>query len=297
MTVLSSSNANQVFKRRMARRPDGPATAAMPIYATADTVYSGAILVKNRYTGLVAPAGAGGGTAGDYFVGFATQTRVYSASSSLYQPVEVEGGLGLSETVSGATTAAISTGKFVYGGASSDNETDYTLTRPANTHVAVGYVEQWISSGVCNVRFFTPEESLAFLTSGRGQYWHTISANYPLANLASSAAVIGEAVVLKGSGTIKTYRLVVNSATTDSNADGLFIAKIGSTAITGASITTGDTGDAAGVKAAPDGAAIDATCTALNQFDDGDTLTAYANYATNAYSDGAVALKVLIERD
>lgn len=292
MAILTTSNFRA--KQRRPRNPAGPATTADYVYTTADTLYAGSYLVKNRLTGKVAPCGgaAGGGvTTGDYFYGICLQTKTFGASSGTTVPIEVEGGTVLNAVVAGCTSAA-KENKPVY--LATDNEADFTLTRPSVDAVAVGRVKRYVSSGYGDVGLFTPEESLDFLLSGLGQHWLILNPNFPLANLTNSSAAISDALVMKGSGTLLSHKLVVNSATTDSNADATITIKINSTAATG-TITIGDTSDAAGVKVSPDGAAIEAALSGGVTFEDGDTITAFGAY-TNAYSDGAVALEVLIER-
>lgn len=292
MTALTADVAVQK-KRKDVRGNDLGAKRALPVWATADEFYNGALIARNIVTGKVAPAGAVG--AGDYFAGFCEERKTTSASSSATVAVDVSGPVVLNCAVAGAS-AASDYGKHVYNGASSDNPADLTLTRPTADACPVGRVDKYVSSNVADVQFFTDQEAREHqLGGGAGQEWMCVLGGFDLADLASSAADILTSYRLKGSGVIKAFALVVEDATTDNDADGAFTLSLTDGACTG-TLTTSDTAGTAAIACTPAGLVMIGTITAGGQFHDGDLLSVKGNYATNAYSSGRCSVHILIER-
>lgn len=280
-------------KRKDVRGNDLGATRALPVWATADEFYNGALLARNIVTGKTAPAGAVG--AGDYFAGFCKERKTTAASSSSTVETDVSGPVVLSCVVAGAS-AASDHGKFVYPGTSSDNPADLTLTRPSADAMPVGRVDKYVSSGVADVQFFTDQEAREMQLGGKsGQEWKCVLAGLALADLAASAADLLSDYELTGSGTIKAFAVVVEGVTTDTNADATLTLKINSTACTG-TLTIADVNDATTtIRVTPVGLVVIALITADGTFHDGDLLDVRGSY-TNAFSDGRVSVHILIER-
>lgn len=279
-------------KRKDVRGNDLGATRALPVWATADEFYNGALLARNIVTGKAAPTGAVG--AGDFFAGFCEERKTTSASSVATVSTNVSGPLVLSCAVAGVTTSTPH-GTFVYHGVSSDNPADMTLDRPSADATPVGRVDKAISSNVADVQFFTDQEAREMqLGGGAGQEWKCVVAGLDLADLAGSVADILSDYELTGSGTIKAFAVVVEDVSTDTDADATFVLRIGSTVCTG-TLTIADVNAAAAIAMTPRGLVVIALITAGGTFHDGDLLDVRGSY-TNAFSDGRVSVHILIER-
>lgn len=205
----------------------------------------------------------------------------------------MSGGKAVEDVTVAGVASETDVGEWVYA---TDHET-LTLTRPADDAPIVGFVF-WKKNGttteICHVYMFDfPQQMLLGAAGGNYEYIELLP-SYLMADLAASAADILTDLPVYGRGKIKKLVAVVNKVTTDSDADGAFTVEIGSTACTG-TLTTTDTGGSSN-KVAPVGLVMSVDISGSNEFSDGDTITIKGAYASNAYSDGTVSFRILVER-
>ena len=282
MTALAANKTGLKFKD-ISGTSRG-ATAAVPIYDTADTVYANAAMSYNPFSGKYQPIGTGNFL--EVFAGISEQEVVYSASSSLEHPVNISGQVIESLAVNGATSAD-DRDKTVY--LSTDNVADSTLTWTVGA-VPIGRVYNYVSTGVCDVRLFTPDEAAIAAGLQADGTWIRKMLAVTLSGV-SNGDVSTDLVTFGGAGSITEFWWETTTATSDSDAATTLNAEINTTNLTGGVISLGDTGDAVTVDGAGltqnYGATISSTkITAANAFTSGDTLSIEAA-STTAYSDGA----------
>lgn len=152
MAVLSATNTIDL---KAPTGENGRITAAMKVYATADTFYPGALLGLIRSTGLVEPLAATTNYPSAVFAGFCTAGLTTAASSSDRVSANISGGM-ITCTVTGAT-AQTDFGAEVFCG--SDNANDSTLTGTA-TNFPIGTVVRYISGTTCEVLLYSLGETL-----------------------------------------------------------------------------------------------------------------------------------------
>lgn len=273
---------------RMEYPRDDKGTMSRLVSATARTIYEDAAVCESFYTGRLGPIGAG--TEFDAFcvyMGMSAQERVYAASSGRRHSVNTAGGVLRDLAVTGAASAD-DEGKPVY--LSTDNYSDATLTWSFGA-LKIGYVEEYVSSGVAHVRTLTPDEARAEVVQPDGTLWVkllevTLSAE-------STGDVTGgtDLITFAGAGSITEFEWRTTTPTTDSDADATFNLEINTTNLTGGVVTLGDTSDSKALNgaglAASRGAIVKASnITAANTFTAGQTLSVECA-VSNAYSDGA----------
>ena len=212
-------------------------------------------------------------------------SHLTGSSTYLYTAV-VRGKIIQQWAVTGAASAA-DNGKLVYA---SDGQT-LTLTVPT-TGMPFGHIVKWISSTLCDVYFYSFNESLARILNGSSIYEQMEFGTFPTNALQGTAAAILKTIISKSHYKfISLHAQCVgydNAAVAGSQALNL---DIGGTNVTGGVLTVAYTD----VDAVADmGAAIDATAiTALNEVHQGDTVKLeMAASGTGFTADCAAAIQV-----